>query len=69
MMTRTPVQNPTSSPENGYLARYDRATNKSAPRRCVNTVAPWGLADTRSRLVPHLLTPILPSGITQMGGF
>lgn len=46
-MTRTPVQNPTSGAESGCSARYDDGTNETAPRRCVNTVNPRGLADYR----------------------
>ena len=69
-MIRTHVQNPTSGPRNGYWLGYDGGTNKTAPRRCVNTVNPRGLADLRrSRLMPHSSTFTRRCVITQLGGF
>ena len=67
-MTRTPVQTPTSGPRNGYWLGYDDGTNETAPRRCVNTVNPRGLADLRSRLMSHSSTLTRRCVITQLGG-
>lgn len=70
MMPRTSVQKRTSSREKGYPQRYNDGTNKSAPRRCVNTVNPRGLADLRrSRLMSHSSTLTRRCVITQLGGF
>lgn len=69
MTYRTPVQNRTSSTEMGYPRRYDDGTNETAPRRCVNTVNPRGLADDRSRLMSHSSTLARRCVITQLGGF
>lgn len=68
MMTRTPVQNPTSGAESGYLTRYDGGTNETAPGGAGNTVIPGPCRLTRSRLVTHHCTLTLPADITQMGG-
>lgn len=68
MTTRTPAQNPTSDTESGYPPQYNWGTNETAPG---GVGAPWFPGPcrlTRSRLVTHHCTPILPAGITQMGG-
>ena len=69
-MTRTPVQTPTSGSEIACPREYNDGTNETAPRRCVNTVNPRGLADLRrSRLMPHSSTFTRRCVITQLGGF
>jgi hypothetical protein len=68
MSIRTSVQNPKSGTEKGYPRRYTDGTTKTAPRRCVNTVNPRGLADDRSRLMSHSSTITRRNGIAQMGG-
>lgn len=68
MITRTPVQNRTSGSDFGCPGRYNWDTSETAPRRCVNTVNPGGLADPRSRLMSHSSTLARRHGTTQMGG-
>lgn len=69
MSIRTFVHNRTSGTENGCPGRYNWVTSETAPRRCVNTVDPRGLADLRSRLMPHSSTLTRRCVITQLGGF
>lgn len=68
MTPRTHVQNGLSGAVLRYPREYNWATNSSAPGGAPTPWFPGPCRLTRSRLVTHHCTPVLPPDITQMGG-